>query len=88
MPRKKQKKKSRQSKSLYIYMALVTMAVVHFFAKPFKRGLGILNHRLRQASQEKNSLRAQLSLNQNQQPLAPIDAAPVVMKQRKNRASK
>ena len=37
------------------------MTVVHFFAKPFKKGVGILNRRLQQASQRRNnSLRVQL----------------------------
>ena len=67
MPKKKRKKSSVQNKSLYIYLALVTMTVVHFFAKPFKKGVGILNRRLHQASQRKNnSLRVQLLLGQDQ----------------------
>ena len=85
---KKRKKTSIKNKSLYIYMALVTMAVVHFFAKPFKKGLGILNRRLRQASQEKNSLRAQLSLNQNYQTSDKFDATPMALKQSRKRSSK
>lgn len=64
MPKKNQKKAQHQNKSLYIYMAFVTMTVVHFFAKPFKKGAGILNRRLRKASQKRTNLRAQLSLGQ------------------------
>lgn len=88
MPGKKQKKNAHQSKSFYIYMALVTMAVVHFFAKPFKKGMGILRRRLQRASREKNSLRAQLSLNQNQQPLPQFDSTSPLLNKRKKRHSK
>ena len=60
----KQKKKSKRfNKRLYIYMAFVTMAAVSLFAKPFKKGLNALSRRLKRASQ-KDSLRAQLELNQ------------------------
>ena len=84
MPPKKQKKNTHQSKSFYIYMALVTMTVVHFFAKPFKKGMGILKRRLQKASQGKNSLRAQLSLNQSQQPVFSRNSALRISKRRKN----
>ena len=80
MPKKNRKKSSIQNKSLYIYLALVTMTVVHFFAKPFKKGVGILKRRLQQASQRKNSnLHVQLLLGQDRYS-APNRSLPVQLK--------
>ena len=88
MPKKKQKKETIQNKSVYIYMALVTMTVVHFFAKPFKKGLGILSRRLRQASQRKTNLRTQLSLGQNHPSPIQFDPSPVPLKKTRRHHSK
>ena len=58
---KKKLPQKRQSKRLYIYMAFVTMAAVHLFAKPIKKGWNSLRRCLRKNS-AKNNLRAQLAL--------------------------
>ena len=63
MPARKKQKSNRTSKRLYVYMAFVTMVVVHFFTKPFKRGLSSLSRRLKKSS-KKNNIRAQLKLGQ------------------------
>ena len=63
MPARKKQKSNRPSKRLYVYMAFVTMVVVHFFTKPFKRGLSSLSRRLKKSS-KRSSIRAQLKLGQ------------------------
>ena len=64
MSYKKGKRTVRYNKKLYVYMAFVAMVAVHFFAKPFKKGIKALSNRLKKAS-TKNNLRAQLALGQH-----------------------
>lgn len=73
MPVRKKQKSSHPSKRLYIYMAFVTMVVVHFFTKPFQKGLGALGQRLKNAS-GKSRLREQLKLGQQDRPAVPLPA--------------
>ena len=56
------RKMTFKQKCTYIFEAFVAMEVVHFFSKPFKRGWGALNKRLKSSS--KRDLRAQLTSKQ------------------------
>ena len=64
MPSKKKtvRKMTFKQKCTYIFEAFITMEVVHFFSKPFKRGWGALNKRLKSSS--KRDLRVQLTSKQ------------------------
>ena len=62
MSTKKYPRKKRINKRLYVYMAFVTMAAVHLFAKPI-HWMG-LKRRLKKAN-KKTTLRQQLNSSQN-----------------------
>ena len=51
-------KKKRLTKRAYVYMALVTMALVALFAKPIKKGFHTLKNRLKK--ERTSSLKKQL----------------------------
>lgn len=62
---KKGSKKKRFNKRLYIYMALVTMAVVSLFTKPIKKSFTTLEKYLSSASRQKTTLRKNLSASKD-----------------------
>ena len=55
-------KKKQPTKRTYVYLGLVTMAVVSLLAKPIKHGFSTLEKYLSGASNKKNSLRKNLNL--------------------------
>ena len=61
----KKSKKKRFNKRLYIYMALVTMAIVSLFTKPIKKSFTTLEKYLSSTTHKKTTLRENLESSQS-----------------------
>ena len=65
--------KKRLTKRMYVFLAFVTMAAVHLFAKPIKRGISLL---LTKSANQKPNLRSDLEVYSRQQQKQAIKKSP------------